>query len=70
MDQYKVIKELGCGTYGMVRKAIKRSTHEIVAIKEFRTKYYSWDEFMNLPEVKTLRKMNHPNIVNLNEVIT
>ena len=70
MDQYKVIKELGCGTYGTVHKAIKCSTNEIVSIKEFRTKYYSWDECMNLPEVKTLRKMNHPNIVNLNEVIT
>jgi len=69
MDQYKVIKELGCGTYGMVRREIKRSTNEIVAIKELRNKYYSWDECMNLPEVKSLRKMNHPNIVKLNEVI-
>jgi len=69
MDQYKVIKKLGCGSYGTVFKAIKRSTNEIVAIKELRTKYYSWDECMNLPEVKSLRKMKHPNIVKLNEVI-
>eukprot|EP01018_Ginkgo_biloba_P007416 Gb_12807 [translate_table: standard] len=69
MDRYKVIKELGDGTYGSVWKAINRSTNEIVAIKKMKRKYYSWEECMNLREVKSLRKMNHPNIVKLKEVI-
>jgi protein kinase len=69
MDRYKVIKELGDGTYGIVWKAINRSTNEIVAIKKMKRKYYSWEECMSLREVKSLRKMNHPNIVKLKEVI-
>lgn len=69
MNQYKVIKELGDGTYGTVWKAINQSTNEIVAIKKMKRKYYSWEECMNLREVKSLRKMNHPNIVKLKEVI-
>lgn len=31
--------------------------------------FYSWDECMQLREVKSLRKLNHPNIVKLKEVI-
>ncbi|XP_058069002.1 cyclin-dependent kinase F-4-like [Magnolia sinica] len=34
-----------------------------------KRKYYSWEECMNLREVKSLWKMNHPNIVKLKEVI-
>ncbi|KAF6153192.1 hypothetical protein GIB67_016671 [Kingdonia uniflora] len=34
-----------------------------------KKKYYSWDECINLQEVKSLRKMNHPSIVKLKEVI-
>ncbi|URD80294.1 hypothetical protein MUK42_02499 [Musa troglodytarum] len=40
-----------------------------VAIKKMKRKYYSWEECMNLREVKSLRRMNHPNIVKLKEVI-
>jgi protein kinase len=34
-----------------------------------KKKYYSWEECINLREVKSLRRMNHPNIVKLKEVI-
>ncbi|KAG6461999.1 hypothetical protein O3G_MSEX012989 [Manduca sexta] len=34
-----------------------------------KRKYYSWDEAMNLREVKSLKKLNHANIVKLREVI-
>ena len=34
-----------------------------------KRKFYSWDECMQLREVKSLRKLNHPNIVRLKEVI-
>uniref|UniRef100_A0A0D6QTT6 non-specific serine/threonine protein kinase n=1 Tax=Araucaria cunninghamii TaxID=56994 RepID=A0A0D6QTT6_ARACU len=69
MNQYRFTKELGDGTYGTVWKAYNRSTNEIVAIKKMKRKYYSWEECMNLREVKSLRKMNHPNIVKLKEVV-
>ncbi len=66
---YKVTKQLGDGTYGEVLKTSNRQTDEVVAIKRMKRKYYSWDECMALQEVKSLRKMKHPNIVKLKEVI-
>jgi protein kinase len=69
MDRYKVTRQLGDGTYGSVWKAINNDTNEVVAIKKMKRKFYSWEECMNLREVKSLRKLNHPNIVKLKEVI-
>lgn len=69
MNRYKVIKQLGDGTYGSVWKAVNRQTSEVVAIKKMKKKFYSWDECMSLREVKSLRKLNHPNVVKLKEVI-
>lgn len=69
MNRYKVVKQLGDGTYGSVWKAINRQTNEVVAIKKMKRKFYSWEECMNLREVKSLRKLNHPCVVKLKEVI-
>ena len=40
-----------------------------VAIKKMKRKFFSWDECMSLREVKSLRKLNHPSVVKLKEVI-
>lgn len=69
MNRYKVVKQLGDGTYGAVWKAVNRQTNEVVAIKKMKRKFYSWEECMNLREVKSLRKLNHPCVVKLKEVI-
>ncbi|CDW77289.1 protein kinase [Stylonychia lemnae] len=69
MDRYKIIKTVGDGTFGSVAKAINRATNETVAIKKMKKKFYSWDEAMALREIKSLRKLNHPGIVKLKEVI-
>ncbi|KAF3447888.1 hypothetical protein FNV43_RR08595 [Rhamnella rubrinervis] len=69
MERYKLIKEVGDGTFGSVWRAINKQTGEVVAIKKMKKKYFSWEECVNLREVKSLRKMNHPNIVKLKEVI-
>ncbi|KAI7987340.1 Cyclin-dependent kinase F-4 [Camellia lanceoleosa] len=69
MERYKIIKEVGDGTFGSVWRALNKQTGEVVAIKKMKRKYYSWEECINLREVKSLRKMNHPNIVRLKEVI-
>ncbi|CAH8313002.1 unnamed protein product [Eruca vesicaria subsp. sativa] len=69
MDRYKLIKEVGDGTFGTVWRAINKQTGEVVAVKKMKKKYYSWEECINLREVKSLRRMNHPNIVKLKEVI-
>ncbi|XP_047325505.1 cyclin-dependent kinase F-4 isoform X2 [Impatiens glandulifera] len=69
MERYKLIKIVGDGTFGSVWRAISKHTGKVVAIKKMKKKFYSWEECVNLREVKSLRKMNHPNIVKLKEVI-
>ncbi|XP_066375896.1 cyclin-dependent kinase F-4-like [Miscanthus floridulus] len=66
---YTIIKEVGDGTFGSVWRATNKESGEVVAIKKMKKKYYSWEECINLREVKSLRRMNHPNIVKLKEVI-
>ena len=46
-----------------------QETREKVAIKTMKRKYHSWSEVMDLREVKSLKKLNHPNVVKLKEVI-
>jgi len=63
--RYKITKQLGDGTYGSVLKAVNRQTGEVTAIKKMKKKFYTWEECMQLREVKSLKKLNHPNIVKL-----
>merc|ERR1719198_380313 len=69
MNRYKVTKTLGDGTYGSVLKGQNKQSGEVVAIKRMKRKFYSWEECMALREVKSLKKLSHPNIVKLKEVI-
>lgn len=69
MEQYKIIKVIGDGTYGTVSKAVTIKTNDIVAIKTMKKKFISWDECMQLREIKSLKKLTHPNIIRLKEVI-
>ncbi|KAL8054071.1 hypothetical protein ABFX02_05G113800 [Erythranthe guttata] len=69
MERFTIIKEVGNGSFGNVWRALSKKTGEVVAIKKMKKKYYSWEECINLREVKSLRKMSHPNIVKLKEVI-
>ncbi|DAZ98594.1 TPA: hypothetical protein N0F65_001013 [Lagenidium giganteum] len=69
MNRYKITKQLGDGTYGSVLKAVNRQSGEVVAVKKMKKKFYSWEECMQLREVNSLKKLNHPNIIKLKEVI-
>ncbi|XP_030556889.1 serine/threonine-protein kinase dyf-5 isoform X3 [Drosophila novamexicana] len=69
MNRYITLSQLGDGTYGTVVLGQRKDTGEKVAIKRMKRKYYSWEEAMNLREVKSLKKLSHPNIVKLKEVI-
>mmetsp|Transcript_54438 Transcript_54438/g.127073 ORF Transcript_54438/g.127073 Transcript_54438/m.127073 type:complete len:496 (-) Transcript_54438:240-1727(-) len=69
MNRYKILKALGDGTYGSVLRAQDKNSGEVVAIKKFKQKYTNWDECMKLREIVSLRKLIHPNIVKLKEVI-
>lgn len=52
MNRYVTLNQLGDGTYGTVVLGHRKDTGENVAIKRMKRKYYSWDEAMNLREVK------------------
>ncbi|KAL8182518.1 UNVERIFIED_CONTAM: hypothetical protein K2H54_057655 [Gekko kuhli] len=69
MNRYTTMKQLGDGTYGSVLMGKSNETGELVAIKRMKRKFYSWDECMNLREVKSLKKLNHANVIKLKEVI-
>jgi len=69
MERYKILKVVGDGAYGSVYKALNKNTGEIVAIKKMKKKFTSWEECMSLREIKSLRKLSHPSIVKLKEVI-
>ncbi|KAM9332942.1 serine/threonine-protein kinase MAK isoform 2-T2 [Pholidichthys leucotaenia] len=69
MKRYTTLKQLGDGTYGSVLMGRSNESGELVAIKRMKRKFYSWEECMNLREVKSLKKLNHANVVKLKEVI-
>ncbi|XP_008554870.1 serine/threonine-protein kinase ICK [Microplitis demolitor] len=69
MNRYITLNQLGDGTFGSVVLGQRVDTGEKVAIKRMKRKYYSWEEAMNLREVKSLKKLNHANVVKLKEVI-
>ncbi|XP_044150993.1 serine/threonine-protein kinase MAK [Bufo gargarizans] len=69
MNRYTTFKQLGDGTYGSVIMGKSNESGELVAIKRMKRKFYSWDECMNLREVKSLKKLNHANVIKLKEVI-
>ena len=69
MKRYKILSLIGDGTYGLVYMATNVESREKVAIKAMKRKYHSWDEVMDLREVKSLKKLHHPNVVKLKEVI-
>lgn len=67
MERYKILKNVGDGTYGVVFKAINTANGEICAIKKMKTKFKSWDECLSLREIKSLRKLSHNNVIKLKE---
>ncbi|XP_014215710.1 serine/threonine-protein kinase ICK-like [Copidosoma floridanum] len=69
MNRYVTLSQLGDGTFGSVVLGERIDTGEKVAIKRMKRKYYSWEEAMNLREVKSLKKLSHANVVKLKEVI-
>ena len=62
------------GQFGVRVAAIENSrvrsdcSGDVVAIKKMKKKFTSWDECIKLREVRSLKKLNHANIVKLREV--
>lgn len=68
MNRFEIVKDIDEGAFGVVQMARNKDTGEIVAIKKIKKKYNSWDECMNLREIKSLKKLKHPNVIRLKEV--
>ena len=68
VGEYELQRVLGKGSEGYVRVAVHRRTGERKAIKIFeKSKEINLEHLKN--EIASLRKLNHPNIVKLEEVI-
>jgi serine/threonine protein kinase len=69
MDKYKVIKKLGEGAYGTVMKCVNNNTNEVVAIKKIKGSFATFDECLNMREVKALRRLNDsPHLIKIKEM--
>ena len=71
IENYQFIKTIGKGTFGKVKLSIHLPTKEYVAIKILeKSKIQDKDELMRIErEIKYLKLLNHPNIIQIYEVI-
>ncbi|CAH4038129.1 unnamed protein product [Pieris brassicae] len=69
MERYEKLAKLGEGSYGLVYKCRNRETGEIVAIKKFvENEDDPLIRKIALREIRMLKNLKHPNLVNLIEV--
>ncbi|KAK8861055.1 hypothetical protein M9Y10_012747 [Tritrichomonas musculus] len=70
-DRFVTIKEIGKGRYGTVQKCKDKVTGEIVAVKKIikhENKSINFQQ-TTIREVKLLRELKHPNIIDLKFVV-
>ncbi|CAG9128206.1 unnamed protein product [Plutella xylostella] len=69
MERYEKLAKLGEGSYGLVYKCRNRDTGEIVAVKKFvENEDDPLIRKIALREIRMLKNLKHPNLVNLIEV--
>ena len=68
MKNFEEIKVLGDGGFGTVLKCKDKDTGQIVAIKKMKQKFSSFEECLQLKEIKSLKKIKHENVVRLLQV--
>ncbi|TYZ64928.1 hypothetical protein PybrP1_001151 [[Pythium] brassicae (nom. inval.)] len=69
MHRYETLEQLGNGSFGEVVRARNRKTNEVVAIKKMKALFPTWEECLQLRELRSLRVLRHENIVQLKEVV-
>lgn len=63
-ERYSKMEKLGEGTYGVVYKAVARSTGQLVALKKVRVD--AWEDGVPataMREISVLKEITHPNVV-------
>lgn len=68
MRRFEELEVVGDGAFGIVTKCRDKETGDLVAIKKMKKRYSSFEECLQLKEVKSLRKIKHQNIVRLLQV--
>ena len=70
VDNFEKLNHIEEGSYGWVSRAKEVATGEVVALKKLKMDY-STDGFpvTGLREIQTLMASQHPNIVNLREIV-
>ena len=71
IESFKILTQVGEGTFGQVYKAQDLKTEEMVALKKIRNdQMREGFPITALREIKILRQLRHDNIVNLKEIIS
>ncbi|XP_041353005.1 cyclin-dependent kinase-like 1 [Gigantopelta aegis] len=69
MEKYEKISKIGEGSYGVVFKCRNRETNQLVAIKKFvESEDDATIKKIAMREIRMLKQLKHPNLVNLTEV--
>ena len=64
MDAYEVLEKLGSGSFGTIRKIVRKSDKKVLVWKEIRYgRMNEKEKSMLVSEVNILRELKHPNIV-------
>ena len=69
MSVYTPVKYIGQGAFGLVIAVIKNETKEHYAVKIIKKNYNLFSNSTYLNEVALLKKLKHPRILNLHEVL-
>jgi serine/threonine protein kinase len=70
MEKYETIEQLGEGAFAVVTKARDTVSGSLVAIKKLKKKYQTWQECVDLREVKSLNVLKkNENIIKLKEMV-
>ncbi|CAH0484390.1 unnamed protein product [Peronospora farinosa] len=71
IDNYSIIDKVGSGTYGEVFKCQHKVTKDIVALKKLRPDVEkNGFPVTSIREMKILKYLRHPNIVELKEIVS
>lgn len=69
-DGYQIVKQIGSGSYGSVVEAIQKSSGKKVAIKRLNGVFEDLIDCKRiLREVTLLRKLNHPNLIRVLDIL-